>query len=40
MFKVTASIAQNSTITAGTNVEVTDVATELLLLFSLINNGG
>lgn len=36
MFKVTTAIPKNSTITAGSNVEVTDVATELLLLFSQI----
>lgn len=36
MFKVTAAIPKNTTITAGSNVEATDVATELLLLFSQI----
>lgn len=36
MFKVTTAIPKNSTITAGNNVEATDVATELLLLFSQI----
>ena len=38
LYKVTVAIAQNATITVGTNVESTDVATELNLLFSLINN--
>lgn len=36
MFKVTTAIPKNSTITVGSNVEATDVATELLLLFSQI----
>ena len=35
--KVTSAIAQGATITIGTNVEITDVATELKLLFSLIS---
>ena len=34
--KVTAAIPRNTTITLGSNVEATDVATELNLLFSLI----
>ena len=34
--KVTAAIAKNSTIALGTNVQATDVATELNLLFSLV----
>ena len=38
LYKVTVAIAQNATITVGTNVEPTDIATELNLLFSLINN--
>ena len=37
MYKVTTAIPQNATIAAGTNVEATDVATELKLLFSLIS---
>lgn len=36
MCKVTNSIAQNATIAVGTNIEITDVATELLYLLSLI----
>lgn len=36
MYKVTAAIAKNTTMTVGTNIEATDVATELLLLFSQI----
>ena len=36
LYKVTSTISSGATITPGTNVEVTDVATELKLLFSLI----
>lgn len=37
LYKVTAPIAQNSTLTVGTNIEATDIATELNLLLSLIS---
>ena len=36
LYKVTSAISQNATITPGTNVQATDIATELKLLFSLI----
>ena len=36
LYKVTSAISSGATITPGTNVDVTDVATELQLLFSLI----
>ena len=36
LLKVTNAISSGSTITVGTNVEATDIATELKLLFSLI----
>ena len=37
LYKVTSAISSGATITPGTNVAVTDIATELKLLFSLIN---
>jgi len=36
LYKVTAAIAKNANLTVGTNIEATDVATELNLLRSLI----
>ena len=38
LYKVTSAITSGATITAGTNVEATDVATELNLLRSLITS--
>ena len=38
LYKVTAAIAKNASLTVGTNIEVTDVATELNLLRSLIQS--
>lgn len=38
LYKVTAAIAQNTSLTVGTNVEITDVATELNALRSLIQS--
>lgn len=39
LYKVTAAIPKNSSITPGNNVTATDIATELNLLFSLIQGG-
>lgn len=39
LYKVTTAIPKNSSITPGNNVTATDVATELNLLFSLIQGG-
>jgi len=36
LYKVTAAIAKNANLTVGTNIEATDVVTELNLLRSLI----
>jgi hypothetical protein len=36
LYKVTIAIAKNANLTVGTNIEATDVATELNLLRSLI----
>jgi hypothetical protein len=36
LYKVTAAIARNTNLVNGTNIEATDVATELNLLRSLI----
>jgi hypothetical protein len=36
LYKVTAAIAKNTNLVVGTNIEATDVATELNLLRSLI----
>ena len=38
LYKVTAAIAKNANLTVGTNIEATDVATELNLLRSLIQS--
>ena len=38
LYKVTAAIAKNANLTVGTNIEITDVATELNLLRSLIQS--
>ena len=38
LYKVTAAIAKNANLTVGTNIEATDVATELNLLRSLISS--
>ena len=37
LYKVTAAIAENATLTPDTNISATDVATELNLLRSLIS---
>ncbi len=38
LYKVTAAIAKNANLTVGTNIEATDIATELNLLRSLISS--